>query len=192
MVFFEISPGRQAARTVRRRLCRRMRDYALMLGATGGLAIASLLLATPTADAQTSAAAAASPGPNVSSDVNMRVGVPGIAVVSGSDSRSLSPQAITGACIVGVGVLGDAQTHSTSDPTGTTSSSQARGVLPTTITEATFAGPPDTGRPVPPAGAALGAATAPLGRTDSSSTVTRDTADSQAHGPISTAQHLHN
>lgn len=131
------------------------------------------------------------PVSTLSTGIDMKAGIPGLAVLSSSDTRSLSPQSVTGACIVGFGLLGDSETQSASDPSGTTNSSRADGVLPTTVTEATYVAPPTSEQPEPPVGAALSGATAPVGQTDSSSTVTRDDAHSEAHGPLKATGQAH-
>ncbi|MPZ65453.1 MAG: hypothetical protein GEU83_08010 [Pseudonocardiaceae bacterium] len=127
----------------------------------------------------------------LSTGIDMKAGIPGLAVLSSSDTRSLSPQSVTGACIVGFGLLGDSETHSASDPTGTTNSSRADGVLPTTVTEATFVAPPTSEQPKPPVGAAFSGATAPVGQTYSSSMVTRDDTHSEAYGPLKATGQAH-
>ena len=120
--------------------------------------------------------------------------------LSVSDTRSLSPQSIAGACLVAFGVPipvapsppgpsgaltqadpGGALTQSDSDPDGTANTSRADGIAPIGFNEATYLSPlPADGGP-PAVGAGLAAAAAPVGHTDTKNVITRQETDSDAH-----------
>ncbi len=137
--------------------------------------------------------------------LEVRLNVPGVSL-SSSDARYFSLASIlaTGGCNVGFALLGDSLTQSDADPTGTTNSSTADGLLSVGFTEATFISPlpsnssagasdtqrssgsetthqagPDSGPPA--VGGALGLAAAPLGHTDTTGDVTRRGSDGDAH-----------
>lgn len=119
--------------------------------------------------------------------------------LSVSDTRSISPQTIAGACLVAFGVpvpavpappgqaavtqagQSGAITRSDSNPDETVNTSQADGVAPIGFNEASYVSPlPADGGP-PAVGAGLAAAAAPAGHTDTKNVITRQETDSDAH-----------
>lgn len=120
--------------------------------------------------------------------------------LSVSDTRSLSPQSIAGACLVAFGVPipaapsppgqsgaltqadpGGALTQSDSSPDGTANTSRADGIAPIGFNEATYLSPLPADSGPPAVGAGLAAAAAPVGHTDTKNVITRQETDSDAH-----------
>lgn len=119
--------------------------------------------------------------------------------LSVSDTRSISPQTVAGACLVAFGVPlpaaptppgpgavtqagpGGALTRSDSDPDETANTSQADGVAPLGFNEATYVSPLPADGGLPAVGAGLATAAAPVGHTDTKNVINRQETDSDAH-----------